>query len=341
MTDKSKPGDGATPQASTLAFTDLDKIMQRLFDNGDAQIIPLLNSIEADDEEGALRLLESVLVLAPKDLNLVDIKGLIEGLRNKPKRREGTHTAQTLEAFNLLTNRFKSENSAIFADGVKSTLTTVFDFHPEGNDNNNARFGKHRAFYQMPFSKEWLAWTQANSIPMPQSAFAEFVEDRIADIAMPDPSLFGPINDAATGGDWGNRSPLEELAYLAKTLGGKFALPTEMVTLSRGLEVREGLKFRQAQNIDTGEQTIIFDTELSDGSGAPLRVPNLFMIAIPVYEAGEAYAMAVRLRFRRDGANLIWVYQMYRVDKVLDYAFKRALKSAKEATDLPLYQGSI
>lgn len=342
MTDKTRAPDAPPANGNAIAFTDLDKILERQDDSALAQVIGLLDNVPNPISEGdLLKRLKAAVVLAPKNLNRIDLAPVIEALRTQPDRREGIHIAHTLDSFAEITNRFKAENSAIFADLNKSTFTTIFDFHPEGADNADARFGKHRAFYDLPFSKEWAAWTEQNGQPMQQHEFAEFIEDRIADVAMPSGNLLGTITDAATGGDFGDKSPSEQLAYLAKILGGRFAMPNELVALSRGLAIREGLQFRQAENINTGEQTIIFDSELQDGSGAPLQVPNLFLIAVPVYHAGVVYALAVRLRFRRQGKSLIWVYQMYRVDKALEHAFDESVIKAEEATGLPLYRGSI
>lgn len=339
MNDTTK--NGAPPaNGNTIAFTDLDKILERQDDSAAAQMIDLLPQGPITERDLLNRLRGSV-ILAPKNLHRIDLASVIDGLRTQPDRREGTHTVHTLDSFNDLTIRFKAGNSVIFADSYKSTLTAVLDFHPQGEDNADARFGKHRVFYDLPFSKEWQAWIAQNGKVMEQAEFAEFIEDRIAEVAMPGGNLLGTISDAATGGDFGDKSPVEQMAYLAKTLGGHFALPSELVTLSKGLAIREGLQFRQAENINTGEQTIVFESELQDGSGAPLRVPNLFLIALPIYHGGQPYALAVRLRFRRNGKNLVWVYQMYRVEQALDHAFDEAVASAIKVTGLPLYRGAI
>jgi hypothetical protein len=49
------------------------------------------------------------------------------------------------------------------------------------------------------------------------------------------PDLLGSITAVATGGDFGEKTPREQLAYLAKLLGGEFATPNRLVELSRGL----------------------------------------------------------------------------------------------------------
>lgn len=321
--------------ADSLLVTGLDKILQRQDERAEAQLVPLGGAGMTADQVAA------TVLLAPNGLQNIPLGPIADAMRKQPKRREGTHCAHTLDAFNAIVNRFKAPNSVIFADQDKSTLTAILDFHPEGPENEDARFARHRVVYSLPFSKEWKAWRESDGKILDQIAFASFIEDRIADVTMPNDKLLGSIGAADAGGDFGTRTPLEDLAYLARTLGGRFATPAELVSLSRGLAIRENLNFKTAENLSTGETTVVFDSQHQDGSGAPLQVPNLFLIAIPVYHAGAVYAIAVRLRYRRDGSKLKWIYQMYRVDQGLDHAFGEAALGAAEATGLPLYRGTI
>ena len=304
----------------------------------------------ADDERSTYSLsrVQAMLGLSRRIVTGLIEQGFVKPTRGRRKEWRFTfqdlmllRTAHTLQAFTDITNRFKSPSSVIFADRSGSTLTTIFDFHPEGADHNAAAFAEHRVKYALPFSKEWKAWAEFDGKPLPQKTFAEFVEDRIADVIVPHDSLFGIITDAQAGGDFGTRTPQEQLAYLAKTLNARFATPADLVSLSRGLAIREDLRFKQAENISTGETTVQFESTHQDGSGAPLLVPNLFLIAIPVYDAGATYCIAVRLRYRRVESKLTWVYQMYRVDQGLDHAFNEAADLAAKNTELPLYRGAI
>lgn len=280
------------------------------------------------------------ILLAPEGLRAVEMEKFFAANRDKPPRRAGTHIAHTLLAFTLLANRFKAPNSVIFADRDGARLTAILDFHPEGPGNDDARFGGHRVVYNLPHSEEWKAWLHYDGAPMDQGQFAAFVEERLADVVMPNPQMLGDISDAAAGGDFGERSPAEELAYLAKTLGGTFATPAELVTLSRGLKVREDLTVKGRVNIDNGETEITYESQYSDGSGAPLRVPNLFLIGIPVYDLGERYVIAVRLRYRIVERKVKWFYQLYRLGKILDHAFTEAALRASADTGLPMYRGT-
>lgn len=285
---------------------------------------------------------KAAIVLAPIGLQAIDLKPVFDSLWPQPKRRAGTAKVTDLASFIALANRFKADNSAIFADAnlAAPSLTAVIDYHPAGGDNKDARFCHHAVHYPFPLSKEWLAWTGADGKVMTQSDFAAFIEDRIADVVAPDPSLIGDISEAAAGGDFGERSPTEQLAYLARLLGGTFALPNELMELSRGLSLREGMAVKNAVNLSTGEAKIQFISEHMDESGQPLRVPNLFLVAVPIFNNGAPHLIAIRLRYRSGGGKIAWFYQIYRVEKIFDHAFKEACTEAQTGTGLPLYFGA-
>ena len=110
--------------------------------------------------------------------------------------------------------------------------------------------------------------------------------------------------------------------------------------LSRGLSVRENLQAKSAVNLDTGEGEIKWVSEHSDEEGRPLKIPNLFLICIPVFEnTGVAYRIAVQLRYRLRDGKVTWIYTMYRVELIFDHAISEACKRVKAETELPLILG--
>jgi hypothetical protein len=51
-------------------------------------------------------------------------------------------------------------------------------------------------------------------------------------------------------------------------------------------------------------------------------VPNLFLIAIPLFVNSWVYRIAVRLRYRKNGGKVVWFYQLYRHDLTFQKAFE-------------------
>jgi uncharacterized protein YfdQ (DUF2303 family) len=267
-----------------------------------------------------------VLVL-PKELSAHSVKKLLAEYRETPERRRGQSDLTDLLSFITLTKRFADNDSVIFVNGLPGapSLLTVFDYHrptaTQLKDESGARFCEHRARYLFPLSDEWRTWTAASGKAMDQAAFAEWIENRIADIA-----------------------PVDTLGGLAKAYatqtGANFASSSRLFELSKGLELRVSSKYSQHKNLQSGETQFVFAAEHQDESGAPLKVPGAFLIAIPVFKNDEAYQIPVRLRYRVKDGSVIWFFELYRHDLVFEDALHTACVKAQKETGLPLLYGA-
>lgn len=275
--------------------------------------------------------LTDVLVL-PAGLAAHSVKKYLDEYRSAPERRQGNATFTDLASLIAHANRFKDADSALFAcdDRSKPHITAVLDYHRAGAESA-PRFGRHRGVYNFPLSDEWKAWMAANGKGMAQSDFAAFLEDRIVDVIPPPDFVHADFD--------GPDSPDKKLADLAELLGGNFAGPAKLMEMARGLSVNQAARVKNAANLSSGEISVQFETEHQDTQGQPIKVPNLFLIAIPVFVNGAAYRIAVRLRYRLDGGSIKWSYQLYRTDKVFDHAFDEAVARAATETGLPVLRG--
>ncbi len=261
----------------------------------------------------------------PTGTSMHSVKQLLDEYRDAPERRAGLAILQDLASFIDHANRFKDEDSAIFASRKGPTdvsLTSVFDYHRKG-PTGAPRFGKHRGMYQFPVSDEWKAWALNSGKPMGQAEFAEFLEAHITDIST---ATDGPSARA-----------------LADALGNPdFASPSKLLELSKGLSVRVDMKMSNAQNTSTGETSMIFTAEHKDENGAALKVPSAFVLAIPVFRNGQAYQVPARLRYRldRESGKVKWLFDLYKPEKFFDDAFGDACATAAKGTELPLFQGT-
>lgn len=254
--------------------------------------------------------------------------------RSHPKRREGTATFTKVESLIDHVNRFKNEDSALFACDNRSTpsIAAVLDYHDAVNDENGEatpldpkpRFGSHRSLFRFPLSDEWAAWNGSNAKPMSMSGFASFLEDRIVDVLDPD-----------AGGGLG-----EELQRFIALCGGKIASPAKLIELSRGLQVFENSVVGEMTKLSSGEAQIEFKSEHVDAKGKPLNVPGLFLIAIPVFKHGERFRIAARLRYRKTAEGIVFWYELWRAEQVFDTAFSEACEVVRSKTGLPLFYGS-
>lgn len=247
------------------------------------------------------------------------LANVLESYRLHPKRKQGTAEAQTFESFCELINRHKSEHSVIFADADwrKPSFTAVIDYHHLGVDGQ-PDYGKHRVHYAFPLSEEWQAWNKMNGQKMTQEDFAYFLEDRVAELSAPTD---------------------EERIWLERDFATTVATPSQLVELSRGLQVNVASKVKAAHTLANGEGQIVWEESHQDANGAPLKVPGIFILSVPPFFMGDKMRIPVRLRYRAAGGSVTWFYQIYRPDQFITEHVRHALFDAREKTGLPAYEG--
>lgn len=245
--------------------------------------------------------------------------------RTAPKRRFGTAEFTAIESLIGHVNRFKDNDSALFAVSDRSTpsITAVLDYHRAGADAD-PRYGLHRSLFQFPLSDEWKAWTKSDGEAFSMGEFAAFLEDRIIDVLDLIPS---------------EDSLPEDMQRFVNTVGGSIASPSKLIELSVGLKVNERSAVKEAINLASGEAQVQFVAEHVDDAGQPLRVPGLFLIGIPVFNQGPIYRLAARLRYRKTPGGLVFFYQLWRADRTFDHSFGEACERVRVETELPMFFG--
>jgi hypothetical protein len=281
----------------------------------------------------------------PQGLSVSSLKEHMDKYRLRPDRRAGTARAHDLESFIAHIKRHAGRDSVLFADVLadKPSLLAIYDYNEpgaEGVDGGLARWGQHRARYDFPLSEEWETWQEQDGKPMEQGEFAHFLEERLPDVTNPPTSWPDVPDDRAAGGDFGQRTPLEELAWLARNLRSEFAGPGRLLELSRGLSVTAEMKVTNAQVLQSGERSLVYSEEHKTADGQKLNVPGLFLIAIPIFRLGARYLIAVRLRYRLVGGKVLWIFEMHRADRALDHAVREACLTAEKETQVPLFYGA-
>ena len=299
---------------------------------------------EAIDAPGDLDLTKAHLVTLPNHRKVENLtqhhRSALEYL--KPARRSGTAKLKDLDSLILWANRFKGETSALFANPEMSapSLTCIADYHGAGpidplspTGDPSARHCHHRAVYNFPLSKEWQAWMRISGAALDKDEMGEHIESHAKDIMNPTPSLLS-LRESDENQPWENR-----LIQTARQIEGHYGQLSRLLAMSRRFQVYETSDLTVKTNRDTGESEIQFLNEHKDADGAPLSVPNLIIITIPVFLNGAPYRMPVRFRYRKSGSTVKFILSIYNPEKVFDAAFDEALQQAVDATELPLFQG--
>jgi len=260
-------------------------------------------------------------VLVPKTMQAHAVD--FEKYRDAPLRRAGTAVATTPGSFIQMVLRNENEDSAVFAKCDSPTdlsLLAVIDYNRKGPEGA-PRFGLHRISYTFPVSDEWEFWTANDGKQMRQAEFAEFIEARIADLGDP-----AGASDGAKA--------------FAALIGSEIATPARILELSRGLSIRVDSKVGAQHNLSSGERQLTYSEAHNDEAGKPIKVPGAFLLQIPVFKDDGNYAIPVRLFYRITQGAVLWHYQLYRADKALDDAFKRAVELVKSSVKSEVFFGS-
>lgn len=246
------------------------------------------------------------------------VKSLVEDFRNAPDRRKGTATVDTLDSFISLVNRHKDERSALFGRCVwpDPKLTAVIDYDDAAGE---ARNRQHRIVYAFPLTEEFKTWVEMNAKPMPQDVFAAFLEEHSAELSSPTD---------------GERSEYERL------FNEKMATPSEVVALSRHLEVFVAARVKNGIRLQTGERTVEFTEEHQNSKGEAVVIPGIFMVSVPAFIDGDPVRIPARLRYRIVSGDIKWFYQLYRWEFYLREQVGYDLKTAATETDLPAFEGA-
>lgn len=265
----------------------------------------------------------SVLVRRAEDngAEVESIKPYLDEYRQAPERKRGTATLTELASFISHVNREKLEHSAVFLDVDKPRLLAVYDYQAPAA--GEPRFHEHSAVYDFPLSDEWKAWTQRSGKFMSQTDFAEFLEDHLTDVV-----------DASTLTQLGDVEALEEAT------GGAVATPAQLLEVSRGLKVSSRYDYQNHETLSSGETQFSFENTHSTSTkgGAPLKVPTCFVIAIPVFQSGAIYPIAVKLRYRV-GDGVTWGFSLYKPEKRIQAALAEAAEQVRKETALAVYYG--
>ena len=246
------------------------------------------------------------------------VKKLFEEWRTAPDRRRGTAKVATRASFIDLVCRHKTADSVLFASTLWPSphIMAIVNYHKIGGDADNA---DHRIRYEFPLTEEFKLWCEKEANPMGQAEFAHFIEDNIADLSVALESEVAKFED------------------LFKT---KFAIPTDMIALSRGLRVNVEEKVSGHFMTQSGEAEIKFSTEHKGSDGQALIVPGLFMLSLPVFLDGQDVRIPARLRYRIKDGQVVWTYHLYKWRDALRERVVADLAIAQQQTGLPAYEGA-
>lgn len=222
-----------------------------------------------------------------------------------PKRPQATVKLRDAASFIRYFNDHKQERSRIYASMEPASFLAVFDDfdtnkHGQLDTTEQADWRGFRAEFKVPPSREWTLWNKANRQAMTQLSFAEFLQDNLPDVKMP---------DGAT-----------------------------LLEMALNFEAAQTGAFIAAQRLQDGSHNLQWKAD--NNSSGTVKLPEFITLAIPVFENEATTELQARLRYRvKEGALAIW-FELVRPHKVLEAAFRNTWQRIATETEAVVLLGS-
>jgi uncharacterized protein YfdQ (DUF2303 family) len=224
-----------------------------------------------------------------------------------PDRRCGTATLQSVDSLIAHANRFKDDNSAIWADAASRRAVAVLNYNRIGA-TGTSRWGDHRGIYEFPLSDAWKAWGGEQGLQLDQETLAELLDKRDREIS--EGAMAGGIQ--APSAAW-------------------------MLSMAENLETYTNAKAKRERD-PSGRLKISFSNE--SGFVGDVMPPRAFLIKIPVFRDSAPQPIEVRLRAAVDDGAASFELFMAGASDILRDAFNTLVSLVGEKTKLPVFIGT-
>ena len=226
-------------------------------------------------------------VILPKDYKREDITDLVEKAQPTPNRKTGTVQLKDLTSLMVYCHDQAANNAAqtsgyIYADPDKRSITAVFNDHKD----TDAGWRDHRAEFKAEYTPEFQKWLGNDKQQKDQTQFAEFIEDNFVDIAEP---------------------AAQALLEVATTI-----------------QAKTDINFSSAKRLQNGQVQLTY-TEAIDaraGANGALEIPKEFTLGLRIFKNGGGYKIKARLKYRLHGGTVKFWYELDRVERAIEDAFK-------------------
>lgn len=240
-------------------------------------------------------------VKTPAGVQKIDLTG--DEHRDTPRRKHGIVIVRDAASFLAYFGKHASEHAEVYANEDPGWITGILDAHtPHGGP---AQWQQHRVVLQLRHSASFTAWQGVSGQMMPQTQFAEFVEDHRADVREPSAA---------------------DLLELAQTIQGTTKVSWKSSTLLRNGQ-------RQLSYVESIDATA--------GQRGEMLIPDALQLAIPVYEGADvADAVTARLRIRINGEGALRIGVILdHLDDVIAGAFSGVVEQVAAGVPVPILRG--
>jgi uncharacterized protein YfdQ (DUF2303 family) len=230
-----------------------------------------------------------------------------------PTFRKGVVKLDDGKSFIAYLAKHGTSNSAIYAKENPAKFVAVIDEHPATPPTLAApeppAWRGFRAEFTPALSAEWQTWKRFDRQPFESTEkFAYFLEDNLPDIIEPSGA--------------------------------------ELLEVALNFRVNQDVRFSAAQRLTDGHAEISFQNVVEGssvgGSAGKIKIPEAFVIQVPVFAGVEcrSYKVQARFRWRLKTEGLKLWYELVRPHKVLEQAFKDLWTEIGDGTHRTILLGS-
>lgn len=231
----------------------------------------------------------------------LDLGHIREDRDPHPRRKAGRFEVTRVESLLEYLERHATDSTETWADPTRLEVRAEID----GHGTEDAGWRQHVVTLRLPASTDWREWRETDRTMIPQSQFAEFIEDHLHTFVTP------------AGAD--------------------------MMEIAQSIQASTSGVFKSSQRLKSGETAIFYVEEhtASAGRKGELSIPDRFTVRMPVFEGGELVEVSARLRYRIAGGQLTLGYRLDRPSEVQGAAFDDVLSEIRSASGLPVMVGIV
>lgn len=218
-----------------------------------------------------------------------------------PRRLRQKVTFETPKAFADYVNAFGAgqPSARIFASLERRAVVAQLDYH---GAYDAPSWCEHAAHYPAAFDEAFAAWDAIHDRPIPQKAFAEFLQDRAEEAIDPDPA--------------------------------------SLMEVAEKFEAIRKVDFRSVVNVSTNERQ--FRYEEKDAPSGAVSCPKTIRLRTPVFYGCEAFEWQARLAYDIQDGRLAFTVRIHRRAQLLDAAFERLCDGiATDCPAVPMHRGVL
>lgn len=225
----------------------------------------------------------------------------LERYADNPRRAVGNVTLRDIASFTEYVKRHKSAATVIFADD-EGGMRAVFNHH--GHEQEPG-WRDLTAMLVRPRTPAFEAWMRAAKGAMDQVAFANFLEERLGDIADPDGAS---LLDTAEH-------------FRAHTI----------------------VRFRSQQRLRDGQTQLEYIEQVEGGAegDGKLTMPDLLTVMLQPFRDGPRFAVQARLRWRVEERRVRFsvLFDDALLDE-LEQVYADAMEAVAHDTEVPVFSGT-